>query len=195
MVGHEVEMDETYVTHCRKGRIIDGHPGKKRGTPATKRGLSDEKICILTAVQRLEKCIARSLNVAKPSSMDAETFCECITDESYVWTDGLTSYVKPLKEKNCSNKVLESYQEYDAVNHLNNVNSFHSQIQEQYRVYRGVSSKYINRYNALFMLQREYMGMDSQEILLLIMKRLRKRVCYFFIRQIRKEDLFKLAIA
>lgn len=34
MVGHEVEMDETYVTHCRKGRIIDGHPGKKRGTPA-----------------------------------------------------------------------------------------------------------------------------------------------------------------
>lgn len=24
MVGHEVEMDETYVTHCRKGRIIDG---------------------------------------------------------------------------------------------------------------------------------------------------------------------------
>ena len=96
MVGHEVEMDETYVTHCRKGRIIDGHPEKKRGTPATKRGLSDEKICILTAVQRLGKCIARSLNVAKPSSMDAETFCECITDESYVWTDGLTSYVKLL---------------------------------------------------------------------------------------------------
>ena len=60
MVGHEVEMDETYVTHCRKGRIIDGHPGKKRGTPATKRGLSDEKICILTAVQRLGKCMARS---------------------------------------------------------------------------------------------------------------------------------------
>lgn len=180
MVGHEVEMDETYVTHCRKGRVVEGHPGKKRKTPATKRGLSDEKIYILTAVQRLGKCIARSLNVAKPSSMDAETFCECITDESYVWTDGLTSYVKPLKEKNCSNKVLESYHEYDSVNHLNNVNSFHSQIQEQYRVYRGVSSKYINRYNALFTLQREYMRMDSQEILLLIMKRLRKRVCYFF---------------
>lgn len=81
MVGHEVEMDETYVTHCRKGRVVEGHPGKKRGTPATKRGLSDEKICILTAVQRLEKCIARSLNVAKPSSMDAETFCECIAEK------------------------------------------------------------------------------------------------------------------
>ena len=81
MVSHEVEMDETYITHCRKGRVAEGHPGKKRGTPAAKRGLSDEKICILTAVQRLEKCIARSLNVAKPSSMDAETFCECITEK------------------------------------------------------------------------------------------------------------------
>lgn len=95
---------------------------------------------------------SRDWENAKPSSMDAETFCECIADESYVWTDGLTSYVKPLKEKNCSNKMLESYQEYDAVNHLNNVNSFHSQIQEQYRDYRGVSSKYINRYDALFTL-------------------------------------------
>lgn len=36
--------------------------------------------------------------------------------------------------------------------------------------------------------------MDSQEFLLLIMKRLRGQVSYFFIRQIRKVDLFKFAI-
>ena len=52
MLTKEIEVDETYVTHCRKGRKIEGHPGKKRGTPARKRGLSKEKICILTAVQR-----------------------------------------------------------------------------------------------------------------------------------------------
>lgn len=60
-------MDETYVTHCRKGRFIKDHPGKKRGTCASRAGLSDEKVCIITAVQRLGKCIARSLNVSKPS--------------------------------------------------------------------------------------------------------------------------------
>ena len=100
-----------------------------------------------------------------------------------------------MKKKKCNHKVLNSYKEYDEVNHLNNVNSFHSQIQEQYRVYRGVSSKYINRYNALFTTQREYMGMDNQEKLLLIMNRLRKQISYFFIRQIRIESLFKMAIA
>ncbi len=161
------------MTHCCKGRFIKDHPGKKRGTCASRAGLSDEKVCIITAVQRLGKSVA---------------------NKSYVWTDGLQSYTKVLREKKCTNKVLNTYSEYDAVNHLNNVNSFHSMIKEQYRFYRGVSSKYINRYNALFTLQKEYQGMDSQEFLLLIMKRLRGQASYFFIRQIRKEDLFKFAI-
>ena len=170
-------MDETYVTHCRKGRFIKDHPGKKRGTRASRAGLSDEKVCII-----------------KPSIKNVEDFCQSVANKSYVWTDGLQSYTKVLREKKCTNKVLNTYSKYDAVNHLNNVNSFHSMIKEQYRFYRGVSSKYINRYNALFTLQKEYQGMDSQEFLLLIMKRLRGQASYFFIRQIRKEDLFKFAI-
>ena len=194
VLHHEIEMDETYVTHCRKGRFIKDHPGKKRGTCASRAGLSDEKVCIFTAVQRLGKCIARSFNVAKPSIKNVEDFCQSVANKSYVWTDGLQSYTKVLCEKKCTNKVLNTYSKYDAVNHLNNVNSFHSMIKEQYRFYRGVSSKYINRYNALFTLQKEYQGMDSQEFLLLIMKRLRGQASYFFIRQIRKEDLFKFAI-
>ena len=33
---------------------------------------------------------------------------------------------------------------------LNTVNSLHSYIKETYNHYRGVATKYINRYNALF---------------------------------------------
>ena len=126
MLHHEIEMDETYVTHCRKGRFIKDHPGKKRGTCASRAGLSDEKVCIITAVQRLGKCIARSLNVSKPSIKNVEDFCQSVANKSYVWTDGLQSYTKVLREKKCTNKVLNTYSEYGAVNHLNNVNSFHS---------------------------------------------------------------------
>ena len=78
MLHHEIEMDETYVTHCRKGRFIKDHPGKKRGTRASRAGLSDEKVCIITAVQRLGKCIARSLNVSKPSIKNVEDFCQSV---------------------------------------------------------------------------------------------------------------------
>ena len=94
----EIEVDETYVTYCRKERKIKDHPWKKRGTPARKRGLSEEKICILTAVQRLGNCIARSFNVAKPTIEDVLQFSRCIEDKSYVWTDGLSSYQKVLEE-------------------------------------------------------------------------------------------------
>lgn len=99
MLHHEIEMDETYVTHCRKGRFIKDHPGKKRGTRASRAGLSDEKVCIITAVQRLGKCIARSLNVSKPSIKNVEDFCQSVANKSYVWTDGLQSYTKVLCEK------------------------------------------------------------------------------------------------
>ena len=43
MLTKEIEVDETYVTHCRKGRKIEGHPGKKRGTPARKKRLVKRK--------------------------------------------------------------------------------------------------------------------------------------------------------
>ena len=173
VLSEQIEIDEKYVQKSHKGVSIPSAKPRKRGEAASKRGISNEKVCIITAVQRLGKAVA---------------------NKSYVWTDGLQSYTKVLCEKKCTNKVLNTYSKYDAVNHLNNVNSFHSMIKEQYRFYRGVSSKYINRYNALFTLQKEYQGMDSQEFLLLIMKRLRGQVSYFFIRQIRKEDLFKFAI-
>ncbi len=39
----EIEVDETYITHCRKGRKIEGHPGKKRGTPARKKEACQKK--------------------------------------------------------------------------------------------------------------------------------------------------------
>ena len=89
MLHHEIEMDETYVTHCRKGRFIKDHPDKKRGTCASRAGLSDKKVCIFTTVQRQGKCIARSFKVAKPSTKNVEDFCQSVADRSYVWTDGL----------------------------------------------------------------------------------------------------------
>ena len=96
----EIEVDETYITHCRKGRKNRGSSrGRNEEHPLEKRGLSKEKICILTAVRRSGNCIARSFNVAKPRIDDVLQFSRCIEDKSYVWTDGLASYQKVLEEK------------------------------------------------------------------------------------------------
>ena len=51
-------MDEKYTPYNHKGTKIDGVEPKHRGTPATKRGLSNQQICIITAIQRFTHTIA-----------------------------------------------------------------------------------------------------------------------------------------
>lgn len=117
--------------------------------------------------------------MAKPTSEDCLKFGQHIEENSYAWTDDLESYTRMLQEKQCKRTILKSYKKYDTVNHLNNVNSFHNEIEKQYDIYRGVASKYINRYNALFCIQREVKGMDAQEILVYVLKKLKYSIHYF----------------
>ena len=51
-VGNEVEMDEKYTPYNHKVNKIAGVEPKHRGTPAIKRGLSNQQVCIITAIQR-----------------------------------------------------------------------------------------------------------------------------------------------
>ena len=70
------------------------------------------------------------------------------------------------------------------------MNCFDSRIQSQYRVYRGVSTKYINRYCSLFSIQKQYIGSDDNEFVVLLMNRLRDMSDTFYIRQISNYDVF-----
>ena len=50
--------------------------------------------------------------------------------------------------------------------------------------------KYINRYEVLFTLAREYTGCDTKEILLSIKKRMHQITDFFRIVEMKKDDLF-----
>lgn len=82
-MGNEVEMDEKYTPYNYKGTKIDGVEPKHRVTPATKRGLSNQQVCIITAIQRFTHTIARTLNYGKPSSLDLLRFGECLESKSF----------------------------------------------------------------------------------------------------------------
>ena len=75
--------------------------------------------------------------------------------------DESNSYNEFLESKNCTKKVLISHESYDKFNHLNTVNSFRKLIVDRLKKYKGVASKYTNRYNALFVMQKETQGMDN----------------------------------
>ena len=112
--------------------------------------------------------------------------------ETYLWTDGLQSYSVLSTEKQCTIKQMKDRKQYDAVNHLNHVNSLHSRIKAQYKRYRSVASKYINRYAALFRIQELYRKINGQEMITSLLMKLRHLHTTFFIRQIRNESIFNV---
>lgn len=174
---------------------IDGIKSKKRGTPAKKRGLSGEQVCVITAVERMGDSFIHAFNMAKPSTEDLLNIEPNISDGSYVFTDGLTSYNELIQKKHCGHKVVKDHTEYDKVNHLNNVNSLHSLMEKRYSLYKGVSSKYINRYCALFYFLRRFAGMDTNEYSIILLSLLREKCIYFFQRQMASEYIFECAFS
>lgn len=185
VLSNLIEVDEIYVLESSKGQELHARPARKRGETATKRGLSNEQVCLITAIERGGNSYMHSYNTAKPKSDDIRIFANHIENGSHVFGDGLASFNVLEEEYGCTLKVLKGHESYDKVNHLNHINSLHSRIRVIYQKYRGIASKYINRYAALFSFQYAFRGMDSNEKLILLLEKLRKAQVYFTIKEIR----------
>lgn len=148
------ELDETFVLECEKGRkFADNAPRKprKHGAKASKRGISNEYVCICTGVERGGDAYALSANRAKPDAQELSTvFRGHISQKALALCDGLLSYNVLPKVTGCTigdcSCIDISQKKFF---NLNTVNSFHSMIKRKYINYRGVATTYLNRYNTL----------------------------------------------
>jgi transposase-like protein len=149
------ELDETYVLESYKGKTIPdeaGRKARKHGAKAQKRGISSEYICICTGIERKGSAFAASVNRARPSIDELkEVFTGHIADETLVLCDGLHGYSSLEEISKCSVKDVTSEPE-DRFYNLNTVNGYHSFIKKRYNFYKGVATKFLNRYNVLFSL-------------------------------------------
>ena len=150
------EADETYTPDSFKGvhNLFElvGRDPRKRGGKAQKRGISQEQVCICTVVGRKGTSYARTVNRSQPDKAQLqEALAEHLPPDSLVLTDGAKAYGDLCKRRHCSLKdVTKAPEAETSVFNLNGVNNFHSMIKDRLRKYRGVSTKYMNRYNALF---------------------------------------------
>jgi hypothetical protein len=154
MLGEVTELDETYVLESYKGKALPDHIGReprKHGARAAKPGLSNEQICVCAGVQRSGASFAVAVNRAKPSIAELkEAFGGHIDKSAMLLCDGLRGYSSLKALTDCdvidvNNADLKEKSFYN----LNSVNNFHSFIKEQYRAWRGVATKYLNRYMTL----------------------------------------------
>jgi len=148
-----VEADETYVLESEKGVKQTKREPRLHKSTATKPGLSHDYYCLCVATDRKHHIVAKCVNRAKPSGDDIEAAIgKYINTETVFQCDGSTAYNQLIEAKRCKKITLVGHEEYDKVHHLNTVNAIHSRFKEMLKIYRNVSSKYLNRYAALFCL-------------------------------------------
>ena len=153
MIEDVVEADETYVPESEKGTKFGPSAKRnprKRGTPAAKRGFSDEQICICTAVQRKSgDLVVQSENRARPSTKDVvDIYTGHVKKGTLFLTDGMN--VDPKLGRALGLSIMNVKKETGSFFNLNTVNNLHSFIKNRYCDYRGVAAKYSNRYNLVF---------------------------------------------
>lgn len=166
-----IEIDETYVLESEKGERQIKRKARHRGEPSHYRGISHEQVSIVTTTDRNSHEIFKAVSYGKPTTdVIVSNFNGKFKQKSLIYTDGIFIYDELAKKSKCKLRQFKDKHEYNEVEHINTVNSIHSMIDEVYRHYRGVATKYLNRYLSLLVFIRRFAGMDLNEKLPLLIK-------------------------
>lgn len=145
------EFDETFVLNCYKGKEMDDsipRRPRRHGAKAEK----EASLMRMCASAPASSAKGRPLPPQSPGQRNCLAYSRVIlrTVPSPLF-DGLRSYQALPGIADCIVRVCNVPGAEDTCFYnLNTVNGFHSFIKQRYVFYRGVASKYINRYNALF---------------------------------------------
>ena len=142
-----VEADETYVLESRKGDRKLDRKARRRGGKASKRGLSDEQVPILVAVDRNGTTACSVL----PSVTADSIRCVLeprINDDILLVTDGNNVYPPCAKSLGVRHEALNlsAGERVRGAAHIQTANSRHSGLKDFLSRYRGVSSKSLENY-------------------------------------------------
>jgi len=156
-----VEADETFLRLNGKRRT--GELEREiRGS--SKQAGTGKMACIACAVEPGGAAFCRSYNWGAIGSADTDRILSHISTGSTIVVDGWKTY-KASSERLSLKRISVGGEDRDGESNLNAVNSFHQQIKQLIRFYRGISVKYINRYCALFSMRWTIKVKDSTEIL------------------------------
>ena len=142
-----VEVDETYVLESNKGSRTLDRKARRRGGKASKRGLSHEQVPVLVAADRSGTTVSEVLPAVNADTLKAVLEPSVDTDIVLV-SDSKSSYrpcAAAMGVRHEALKLSAGERVRDAF-HIQTVNSRHSQLKDFLRGYRGIATKYLDRY-------------------------------------------------
>lgn len=147
-----IEADETFFlesfkgNHKKSGFILPRKP-HKRGGEAKTRGISDEYVCVASAIDRNKNIILEMTNKGRISIKDLKRlYTDHVEEGSIICTDSHRSYPKFANQLQLTHIKLKGGKAKEDIYHLQNINSFHSQLKRWIRKFNGVSTKHLSNY-------------------------------------------------
>lgn len=147
-----LEADEVFFRESFKGQKT-ALPRKpyKRGTRASKRGISTEQKAVLTAVARGSKASFIAPLPAVPSTKTvADALRPVVQKDAVLCSDASSVYTPLPKLLGVTVRQIPRGTHKLGPYHINNVNALHSRIRSWLQPFRGVATKHLPKYLAWF---------------------------------------------
>jgi len=161
------ESDDIFFLESSKGsRELQRKP-RKRGSKATKRGISDEQIAVVVTCDRSDNKELRVTTRGRISKKDLEKVFEGKFDNvETLCTDTHRSYSAFAKSNNIDHQKFNASKGQRVKNkiyHVQNVNNTAARLRTWMRPFNGVATKYLQNYMNWFMVL-ERIKYNSQQL-------------------------------
>ena len=147
-----IEADSFYFPINLKGTKSHKMPRfSKKRTNSAKRGTSNHKVCVFTAVDDLDHTLIEIAGIGPESIDKLMPFKTRFNEESLLITDSKAAYIEFAKSNNMTlDQIPSGFKVSNEGNNISTVNGMHSQIRTFLSPFRGVSIKHLQGYLNLF---------------------------------------------
>ena len=147
------QADETYFSVSYKGNQLKSNfklprDAHRRGSSDEKRGISQEKACVLCSVNLNGLSIGKISNLGRPRIADLEAFFDNrIEGGSILVTDNFRVYSKLAFKNDLTHVRIPRGKHRNGVFNIQTINAYHSELKRLVqRIFKGVATKYLNNY-------------------------------------------------
>lgn len=146
----EIQMDETYFLLNMKGPWKGKHmprPSKKKGEPSIYRGVSNEQVCVLVAIDENDQVFTQIIGQGNPLKENIlKSVEDKIQKKSHITSDSKSAYADIADQLECTITQIPSGEYTKDEYSLGVINQYHSKLKTWFRKFRGVSTKHLEGY-------------------------------------------------
>jgi transposase-like protein len=151
-----VESDDIFFLESDKGSRTMSRVPRKRGSKATKRGISNEQVAVVVTCDRSDNKELRVATKGRISKKDLEKVFEDKLDKAEtLCTDthrSYTAFAKSIELDHQKFNVSKGQRVKNKIYHVQNVNNTAKRLRQWMKPFNGVATKYLQNYMNWFMI-------------------------------------------